>query len=69
MLPVNTTALQFFLRFLPFMVANQLMFAIAGRGVSTWRGQQYSLALFPVWIEATTSAIANVFFGRPSPSS
>lgn len=64
-LPVNTTALQFFLRFLPFMVANQLMFAIAGRGVSTWRGQQYSLALFPVWIEATTSAIANVFFGRP----
>lgn len=63
---MNTTALQFFL---PFMVANQLMFAIAGRGVSTWRGQQYSLALFPVWIEATTSAIANVFFGRPSPSS
>jgi cellulose synthase (UDP-forming) len=63
-LPVNTTAWEFFLRFLPFMVANQLLFAFAGHGFSTWRGQQYSLALFPVWIEATTSALANVFFGR-----
>jgi cellulose synthase (UDP-forming) len=64
-LPVNTTAWEFFLRFLPFMLANQVLFSFAGRGVSTWRGQQYSLALFPVWIEATTSAVANVFFGRP----
>lgn len=64
-LPVSTTALQFFLRFLPFMVANQMLFVIAGHGVPTWRGQQYSLALFPVWIRATTSAIANVVFHRP----
>ena len=64
-LPVSTTALEFFLRFLPFMAANQVLFAFAGRGISTWRGQQYSLALFPVWIRATTSAVANVFFGRP----
>jgi len=64
-LPVNTSAWHFFLHFLPFMVANQVLFAFACRGVSTWRGQQYSLALFPVWIEATTSAVANVFFGRP----
>ncbi|MEO5920195.1 MAG: glycosyltransferase [Pseudolysinimonas sp.] len=64
-LPVNTTALEFFLRFLPFIAANQLLFAFAGRGISTWRGQQYSLALFPIWIRATTSAAANVFFGRP----
>ena len=64
-LPVNTTAWEFFLRFLPFMIANQLLFAFASHGVSTWRGQQYSLALFPVWIEATVTAVANVFFGRP----
>lgn len=63
-LPVNTTAWEFFLRFLPFMVANQVLFAFAGHGFSTWRGQQYSLALFPVWITATTSALANVLFGR-----
>jgi cellulose synthase (UDP-forming) len=64
-LPVSTTALEFFLRFLPFMVLNQLLFLVAGRGVPTWRGQQYSLALFPVWIQATTSAFANVFLRRP----
>jgi cellulose synthase (UDP-forming) len=64
-LPVTTTALEFFLRFLPFIVATQVLFAFAGRGISTWRGQQYSLALFPIWIRATTSAVANVYFGRP----
>ena len=64
-LPVNTTALEFFLRFLPFMVANQILFIISSHGISTWRGQQYSLALFPVWIKATTTAVANVVFHRP----
>jgi cellulose synthase (UDP-forming) len=33
--------------------------------VKTWRGQQYSLALFPVWCKAVTSAFSNVFLGRP----
>jgi cellulose synthase (UDP-forming) len=64
-LPVHTTALEFFPRFLPFMIADQLLFFVAGRGISTWRGQQYSLALFPVWIRSVTSAIANVVFHRP----
>ena len=64
-LPVRTTALQFFVRFIPFMIANQLLFFVASRGISTWRGQQYALALFPVWIHATTSAVANVIFHRP----
>ncbi|MGN6521784.1 MAG: cellulose synthase, partial [Actinomycetes bacterium] len=30
----------------------------------TWRGQQYSLALFPLWIRAVTTAVGNVFFGK-----
>ncbi|TXN31597.1 glycosyltransferase family 2 protein [Lacisediminihabitans profunda] len=64
-LPVNTTAWEFFLRFVPFMALNQLLFVFAGRGIPTWRGQQYSLALFPVWIRATVSAAANVYFKRP----
>jgi cellulose synthase (UDP-forming) len=33
--------------------------------VKTWRGQQYALALFPVWIKAVWTAVANVWFGRP----
>jgi cellulose synthase (UDP-forming) len=64
-LPVDTTALEFFLRFLPFMIVNQLLFVVASHGISTWRGQQYSLALFPVWIRATTTAFANVVFNKP----
>lgn len=64
-LPVNSYAAPFFLRFLPFMIANQLLFVIASRGLPTWRGQQYTLALFPLWIQACVSAAANVFGGVP----
>ena len=64
-LPVTSLSADFFLRFIPFMVVNQLLFAVAGRGIPTWRGQQYSLALFPTWIKACTTAARNVWFGRP----
>jgi cellulose synthase (UDP-forming) len=64
-LPVNSLALDFFARFIPFMVINQLLFLVAGRGLPTWRGQQYSLALFPVWISACTTAFANVVLRIP----
>jgi cellulose synthase (UDP-forming) len=64
-LPVSTNAFDFFIRFLPFIVVNQLLFLVAGRGVPTWRGQQYSLALFPVWINACTTAFQNVVLGTP----
>ena len=64
-LPVASLSADFFIRFIPFMVVNQLLFAIAGHGIPTWRGQQYSLALFPTWIKACTTAARNVWFGRP----
>ncbi|KUM33304.1 glycosyltransferase family 2 protein [Arthrobacter sp. EPSL27] len=64
-LPVTSLSADFFLRFIPFMVVNQLLFAIAGKGIPTWRGQQYSLALFPTWIKACTTAARNVWLGRP----
>lgn len=64
-LPVTSLSTDFFIRFIPFMVVNQLLFAVAGRGIPTWRGQQYSLALFPTWIKACTTAARNVWFGRP----
>ena len=64
-LPVHTTAGAFFTRFVPFIIANQLLFYVAGRGISTWRGQQYSLALFPIWIRSITTAVENVVFRRP----
>jgi cellulose synthase (UDP-forming) len=64
-LPVSTNAFDFFVRFIPFMVVNQLLFVVAARGTPTWRGQQYSLALFPVWIAACTTAFNNVVLRIP----
>ncbi|MFF1832333.1 glycosyltransferase family 2 protein [Paenarthrobacter sp. NPDC058040] len=64
-LPVSSLSFDFFIRFIPFMVVNQLLFLVAGHGIPTWRGQQYSLALFPTWIKSCTTAARNVWFGRP----
>jgi cellulose synthase (UDP-forming) len=63
-LPVKAFSGPFFARLVPFLVANQLLFALVGHGRQTWRGQQYSLALFPVWITAVATAAANVLLGR-----
>lgn len=64
-LPVKAYGLTFLAYFVPYVVLNQLLFAIIGYGVKTWRGHQYSLALFPLWIRACVTAAANVWFGRP----
>ncbi|MGC1209002.1 MAG: cellulose synthase, partial [Ornithinimicrobium sp.] len=64
-LPVHAYGWTFLLLFAPYMVLNQLMFFVVGYGVKTWRGHQYSLALFPLWIRACVTAAANVWFGRP----
>jgi cellulose synthase (UDP-forming) len=63
-LPVTAWSVDFFARFIAFQAASQAMFLFAARGIRTWRGQQYSLALFPVWIRATLTAVANVWRGR-----
>lgn len=64
-LPVTAWSVDFFVRFLPYFLVNQLLFLVVARGMRTWRGQQYSLALFPVWIQACWTAFANVVLGRP----
>jgi cellulose synthase (UDP-forming) len=64
-LPVSSDAVVFAWHFLPFFALNQLLFLVARRGASTRRGRQYSMALFPVWIRATLSAVENVVLRRP----
>jgi cellulose synthase (UDP-forming) len=64
-LPVTTLGEDFMSRLIPFLVANQLLFGFIGWRVKTWRGQQYSLALFPVWIAACTTAFNNVVLRIP----
>lgn len=63
-MPVTAWSVEFFARFLPYFILSQLMFLVAARGLKTWRGQQYALALFPLWIRACWTAAANVWFGR-----
>jgi cellulose synthase len=63
-LPVRAHASEFFWHLLPYLVVNQILAAAIGWGKSTWRGQQYSLALFPLWIKAVLTAVENVYFGR-----
>lgn len=63
-LPVQALSADFFIRLVPFLVVNQLLFFVVADGRPTWRGQQYSLALFPTWIKSFTSAFGNVVLGR-----
>lgn len=63
-LPVKAFGLTFLSLFAPYFLLTQALFWTVGYGYRTWRGQQYSLALFPVWIRAVVTAIANVYFGR-----
>lgn len=63
-LPVNALSGEFFWRLVPYLIVNQLLFSVIAWGLPTWRGQQYSLALFPLWIKAVTSAIGSVHFGQ-----
>jgi cellulose synthase (UDP-forming) len=64
-LPVEALSSEFFLRLVPFLVLNQLLFLVVADGRPTWRGQQYSLALFPVWIKSFTTAFNNVVLKKP----
>lgn len=64
-LPVHAFGLTFLAFFVPYFVLNQVLFFVIGYGVKTWRGHQYSLALFPLWIRACVTAAANVWLRRP----
>lgn len=62
--PVKAYSAEFFGYLLPWLVVNQLLFVVIGWGLPTLRGQQYSLALFPLWIKAVYTTIGNVYFGQ-----
>jgi cellulose synthase (UDP-forming) len=64
-LPIKAYSLEFFARLIPYLVVNQLLFTVVGWGLPTFRGQQYSIALFPLWIKAVTTAAGNVWFQQP----
>jgi cellulose synthase (UDP-forming) len=65
--PVRAYSPAFFAHLVPYLLGSQALLAVAGWGRPTWRGQQYSLTLFPIWIRATWSAFANVVLQRELP--
>ena len=65
--PVKAYSPAFFSHLVPYLLGSQVLFTVAGWGKPTWRGQQYSLALFPIWIQAAWSAFANVVLKRELP--
>jgi cellulose synthase (UDP-forming) len=58
--PVASYTWAFVWRLLPYLLLNRLLVIVGARGVSTWRGEQYALALFPIWIQAVVSVVAGV---------
>lgn len=57
--PVNAWSLEFAIRLVPFLLLNKALFNYASWGLSTWRGEQFYVALFPLWIKS----IINVLTG------
>ncbi len=55
--PVSAWSSEFLWRLIPFLLINRIVFRYVSWGLSTWRGEQYSLALFPVWIKAVVSVL------------
>jgi len=58
--PVTSFAGEFLIRIAPYLGFNWLMFQFASWGMRTFRGEQYNLALFPIWIQA----VLTVFGGQ-----
>lgn len=57
--PVNAYSWAFMLRLIPFLLLNKLLFRIVAGKIKVFRGEQYSLGLFSLWIQAVIS----VFIG------
>lgn len=64
-LPVRAYSWDLLVRLVPYLLLNLALFALVGWRRHTWRGQQYALALFPLWILSVVKAIRNVWFHRP----
>ncbi len=62
--PVISFTFPYFVRLIPFLIVNRIVFFLVARGIRTWRSEQHNVALFPLWIRALTSAVNNVAFGR-----
>jgi cellulose synthase (UDP-forming) len=56
--PVTAWSTDFVLRVFPYLILQRIMFLYVARGMATARGEQYRVALFPLWIQAAISVLA-----------
>jgi cellulose synthase (UDP-forming) len=56
--PVAAWSTEFVLRIFPYLILSRIMFLYVARGLATARGEQYSVALFPLWIQAAIRVLA-----------
>ena len=57
--PIRTPWLEFLTWLGPYLGLNRLMYLYVTRGINVRRSEQYSLALFPLWIKAVLSTLTN----------
>ncbi|RMH00404.1 MAG: glycosyltransferase [Chloroflexi bacterium] len=56
--PVVSFAGDFLWRIIPYLLLNKIMFTFVAWGIEVFRGEQYNLALFPLWIQAVMTVLA-----------
>jgi hypothetical protein len=49
--------MEFLFWLVPYLALNRIMILHVNREISAWRSEQYSLALFPLWIRAVFSTL------------
>jgi cellulose synthase (UDP-forming) len=54
---VSSWSWGFLLRLIPLLVLNRVLFGYVTRGLSVSRSEQYSISLFPIWIQAILSVV------------
>jgi cellulose synthase (UDP-forming) len=58
--PVSAWSSDFFWKLIPYLIMNKLLFMFVASGMSVFRGEQYNLALFPLWIQAVMSVFLGI---------
>lgn len=61
--PVNAYSWEFMLRLIPFLLLNKITFRITANKIPVFRGEQYNLGLFSLWIQAVTSVLVGKKLG------
>jgi cellulose synthase (UDP-forming) len=57
--PVRTPWWEFLAWLAPYLALNRAMYLYVARGINVRRSEQYSLALFPLWIRAVIATLTN----------